>query len=225
MAQYFIHTSKQRNWYVEQYLIPSMLKQGIDKNNIKVYLDEKELGCLESCMKSFKDCYKTGEGTWHLQDDIIISSDFKNMTEYYDGNDEIVCGVCTLYDEPSFSGRVPLKGLWYSFPCIYIPNKYAWECAENYFTLGEYEWGTKFWKNKKKGDDIVFKLFLERYYPDIYGINLKPNIVNHIDWLIGGSLVNKNRPEDKVEAKYWNEPELVEELERRLKEDGKCWSK
>lgn len=222
MAKYFIHASKQRNWYIEEYLIPSMLKQGIDKNNIKVYLDTKEVGCLENCMHSFKDCYKTenGEGTWHLQDDVIISSDFKEVTEHYDGSEDIVCGICTLYDDPIIMGRVSIHNMWYSFPCIYIPNKYSWECAENYFTLGDYEYDTRFWKSKKKGDDIVFKLFMERYYNNVKAINLKPNIVNHIDWLIGGSLVNKNRPEDKVVAKFWNEPELIRELERRLKEDA-----
>ena len=36
MAKYLIHASPGRMWYVTDYLIPSMVEQGIDRDNIVV---------------------------------------------------------------------------------------------------------------------------------------------------------------------------------------------
>ena len=50
--------------------------------------------------------------------------------------------------------------------------------------------------------------------------NLAPNMVNHIDHLIGGSLINqgRNKPNEFLMSKYWEEPELLDDIEKRLKE-------
>ena len=77
MAQYLIHTYPKRLWYVEQYLIPSMLAQGIDKASIIVYNDVNKEGNLLSCMKAFASVNNDDNGTWHLQDDVLICKDFK----------------------------------------------------------------------------------------------------------------------------------------------------
>lgn len=83
-----IHTCNNRKWYVEQYLIPSMCLQGINLDHIKIWLDKDNIGCLESCMQSFASLPEDGY-TWHLQDDIIICSNFKQKTEKFGENASI----------------------------------------------------------------------------------------------------------------------------------------
>ena len=69
MSKYMIHTCPKRKWYVDEFLVPSMIEQGIDSQDITVYNDENEDGHLMAFMNSWKQL-KEG-GTWHLQDDII----------------------------------------------------------------------------------------------------------------------------------------------------------
>ena len=45
MAEYIIHTCLDREWYVREYLIPDMVSQGIDENNIEVWMDKGRDGC------------------------------------------------------------------------------------------------------------------------------------------------------------------------------------
>ena len=74
--------------------------------------------------------------------------------------------------------------------------------------------------NEKKYDDTLFKdHFLAEEHNNIVGINYYPNIVNHIDYLIGGSISNTQRVDDKIEALYWsvNDKNIIPELERSLK--------
>ena len=54
MAKYVIHACQQRKWYVDDYLIPSMLKQGINEDDITIWLDDKHQGNLFACMNCFK---------------------------------------------------------------------------------------------------------------------------------------------------------------------------
>ena len=77
MARYLIHACPRRMWYVEEYLIPSMLKQGIAKGDIRVYNDKEGEGNLRACMKAFALCEGIPGGTWHLQDDVCICRNFK----------------------------------------------------------------------------------------------------------------------------------------------------
>ena len=48
--------------------------------------------------------------------------------------------------------------------------------------------------------------------------NLKPNIVDHIDHLIGGTLINKNRERFVNRSAYWEDEEIVVHLEQALQE-------
>lgn len=212
-----IHACNSREWYVNQYLIPSMLEQGINRSDIILHLDFDNRGCLDSCMRSFAvtesyDC----DGIWHLQDDIIICSDFKKRTEELDSG--LVCGFCCEYDaKQDIKGVVALIDMWYSFPCIRIPNKFAYECARWYYT--ELEKGNaeiEYFARKNKNDDLIFKAFLERHYIEEHAILVTPNLVDHVDYLIGGSTVNKQRGKI-VKSKYFTEPELVEKLKEVLK--------
>ena len=68
-----------------------------------------------------------------------------------------------------------------------------------------------------KFDDVLWRLFLEDRHISITGYNIAPNIVNHIDYLLGGSVINQERQFLPV-SYYWDEPELVDELEKRLRE-------
>ena len=206
MAKYLIHAYKERMWYVEKYLIPSMLKQSIDKSDINVFTDDGTLGCLEAFMQS---CLTLeGKGTWHLQDDVIINSQFKRWTEEYFG-DIIVCGFCSRYDDKKVPGLVYPNMMWYSFPCIYIPDTIARECAVWFYREAMYNPKYKVEISKKKYADVIFNNYVNEHYSGEEVLNLAPNLVNHIDYLIGGSTVNKQRS-DIVQSVYWEEPELIQ---------------
>jgi hypothetical protein len=64
-------------------------------------------------------------------------------------------------------------------------------------------------------DDYLFKRFMQQEHPKTQVFNLNPNIVNNIDYLIGGSTITKR--EEKIESLYWYEPKLIEDLKERLK--------
>lgn len=220
MAKYMIHSCMQRLWYVNVYLVPSMLKQGIDEKDIILYVDLDKDGNLVSCMKSFQHLGKIDvQGIWHLQDDVILSSDFKQRTEELD--DGLVCGFCCDYDaNKEITGVTNIINMWYSFPCIRIPNKLAIECADWVFNGLSHPTEVKFFMRNGKNDDLVFRAFLERHYPSMSVTLVKPNLVNHIDYLIGGSTINAERRKSKIiTAEYWDEPELIDDLETQLKID------
>ena len=201
MAKYLIHASTKRLWYVQEYLIPSMLEQGIVKNNISVYVDVNNEGCLESCMKAFLSVPIDNDGTWHLQDDVIVCSDFKERIEELD-SERIVCGFCYENDDrKKFVGKVGVKHLWYSFPCIRIPNQYAREYSV--------------WVKVQKNDDSMFDIYLQDYHGDEQILNVVPNLVDHVDYLIGGSIVNNIRPEKETHSMFFKDRFLIDELERK----------
>lgn len=221
MAKYMIHTMPKRLWYVQEFLIPSMVKQGIRVEDISVYSDDKHEGNLRACMNAFMLC-KDGDGaTWHLQDDIIISHDFKEITEKYDTeNDNIVCGFKSRYDGDALSGETTVESMWFSFLCIRIPNKIASDCAE---------WVTKYiignpiyreWWQGGVNDDMLFRRYVWDNYKGEKAYNLKPNIVDHIDYLIGGT-VNSNARITVIRSEYWTDEYLVEELKQKLEERNK----
>ena len=216
--KYLIHSCKKRYWYVKNYLIPSMVKQGIREQNIHVYLDYNDDGCLQSCMKSFNGMPDDNTGTWHLQDDVIICSDFKERTlrlsSLYDG---IICGYCYRFDDNRYKiGNVKAKEMWYSFPCIYIPNKVARDCANWFYNKVVNDGAYFLYVKSKKHDDTLFRIFVEDYYPNIHVTNLSPNLVDHIDYLIGGSIINNSRDVKETHAVYFEESELVKELEKEF---------
>ena len=211
-----IHTYPKRLWYVEEYLIPSMLKQGIQRAQIKVYNDDIKEGNLKACMRAFAKVRNDDGHTWHLQDDVCICKDFKKRTEKIDKEfDGIVCGFSTArYNRDVPAGKVKLRLMWFSFPCIRIPNKIAIECS-NWVLM--YMIGNPcyvgFWKDGVN-DDWCFKQFLQTYYQDIDVWNLNPNLVDHIDYLIGGGSGGKR--DCQVRAQYWEDESIVEELANAL---------
>lgn len=217
MAKYLIHAYPKRLWYVEKYLIPSLLKQGINKADIAVYNDDKCEGNLRACMNAFASCEGEG-GTWHLQDDVLICEDFKERTEWYDHG--LVCGFSSLKydgDIEEKKGAVPRDQMWFSFPCIRIPNAWARECSEwvTKYIIGNpvYE---RYWKDGRN-DDWAFRSYLREFHKDCVALNIMPCLVNHVDYLLGGGSGGKR--EHPVVAQYWTDDYLVEELKNALVND------
>lgn len=168
-------------WYVNGYLIPELQKQGIEPD---VYTDNGAEGNLYATMNTFTYC---GDA-WHLQDDVVICNDFAEKTQ---NPDTITCGFCRLQDSiPDKSGRVKVKDMWYSFPCIYIPGEIAKECAKWFYTTEPTDENLIRLKQLRKGDDSFFKAFIDKRYPEMDAVNLNPNLVDHVDYLIGGSIAN-----------------------------------
>lgn len=215
MSKYYIHCCEKRYWYVMDYLIPSMLKQGIDRNNISLYNDVIHHGNLFSTMTSYIELPETGD-TWHIQDDVIISSKFKEQTEQeYDA--DIVCGFCNRYSDNKPSGKATVNDMWMSFQCIRIPNDIAIKCAEWFYRDVVFSKEHHSWVQQRKYDDTFFKLFIQKYYPQLSVYHVAPNIVDHVDYLIGGSAINQCRGDVNCRSIHWEDEYLVKELEEKLK--------
>ena len=218
MAKYMIHAIPKRLWYVEHYLKPSMIKQGIKPEDITLYVDANKDGNLKACMTAFSLVDENIEGTWHLQDDVAICNNFKVITEAIDFG--LVCGFSTeLYDGPGRIGAVSVQDMWFSFPCIRIPNKYAMECAKwvtNYI-IGNPVY-KDYWKNGKN-DDWAFRSYLRNFHKDDKAINIVPNIVDHVDYLIGGTSSGSKR-QNICRAQYWEDEDVIERLKRDLAKEN-----
>lgn len=217
--RYMIHACRQREWYVKEYLIPSMTAQGIKRKDITVWMDKNGDGNLVTTMNSFREIgrrYEPNEGIWHLQDDVVISKRFREATE--ENDDGIVHGFSNKeFDGKNVNaiGRVSQWFSWFSFPCIRIPNDLAAACEEWYRNEVKFNDMYPELTAENRHDDLLWKHFIENKHTDMYVTNLMPNIVDHIDYLIGGSLVNKQR--DGIRTAYWwSEQETVEKLKKEL---------
>ena len=200
---FIIHTCSGREWYIDEYLIPSMLEQGIAPDDITIWIDRLNNGCLESCMQSWKSLPLQGH-TWHLQDDVIIARDFYKRVEEWEHFEGIICGLCTHYDKDRkhFYNQIStnLTQLWFSFPCIRIPNKLAKKCAMYFYSTTEYDK----WKNWKRGDDSVFRSYIRNHCKDVKFINLNPNLVDHVDYLLNGSTHENKKICKRAESLYFD---------------------
>ena len=215
MSKYVIHACPERMWYVDNYLVPSMKSQGI--SNIVIRCDNNKLGNLESCMEIFgsmmeddmEDGMDDGDsGSWHLQDDVIICNNFRKLTEQYDYG--IVCGFTATAS--AYHGTVKPDHMWWSFPCIRIPDAIAKECSEWFYSFAKGYAKYYEWVHMNKCDDNFFREFLKSKYPYIDIINLIPNLVDHIDFLLGGSVVNQYRGENQVRSVYFKDQHLIHQL-------------
>lgn len=209
---FMIHACPQRMWYVNDFLIPSMRAQGISENEIIVWNDTEGKGNLFSCMESFKAC---GDA-WHLQDDVIISRDFAEKTR--ENNDGIVCGFGCRNFGPSMEqkGLVPVCFMWYSFQCIRIPGEIAEECAEWFYTDAMHR--TQFAPQvvDRKHDDWFFRHFIMERHEKMWVTNLYPNIVDHVDCLIGGTIINKQRRIQMNRSFCFPDQDLIDDLSQEL---------
>lgn len=217
MAKYLIHSCEQRHWYVNEYLVPSMVQQGISKEDIEIFNDTDHLGNLKAFMLTMLYVPKDDYGIWHLQDDVVISKFFKERTEQYD--DGLVCGFCSSYSLGKAVGIVNPIDMWYSFPCIRIPNVIAHKFANWFYHKAKYERKYERFISENKYDDELFRLFMQEKLPELRLRNVSPNLVEHIDWLLGGSTLNSRK--DKARSLYWNEEDVVKTLESKLQQANK----
>lgn len=213
MAKYLIHCCEKRKWYVDKFLVPSMLKQGINQDDILIYNDTLKQGNLKSFIKSAELLANKDFGTWHLQDDIIISSKFKEMTEKYDTG--IVCAFCNNYSGDLPMGIRPVRDMWYSFPCIRIPN-YILRDFISWLVSPSVQSKYRAYIEANKFDDSLFRIYMLKHRPQDMINNLYPNIVDNVDYLIGGSLINYRKKDCDVNSLYFNEKILKENLSREL---------
>ena len=214
--RYMIHACPQRMWYVKRYLIPSLLTQGVE--NIEVWNDTEGKGNLLSCMESFRACGEREGGTWHLQDDVIVSSDFAEKTRAHD--EGVVCGFGCQNFGPSMQerGLVPVVFMWYSFQCIRIPNELAGECADWFFNDAMHRLKYAQHVIERKHDDYFWREFLLERHRDLWVTNLAPNLVDHIDHLIGGTLINQQRRLQINRSAFFEEPGMVKVLEMQIQD-------
>lgn len=210
-----IHTCPAREWYVTDFLVPSLIDQGISGNEISVWVDRDGRGNLSSCIETFCQSAQLPGETWHLQDDVIVCRDFAERIK--DAPSGVVCGFCVKeYENEIRCGTVKARHMWQSsFPCIKIPNRIAGEFVEWFISSAQYrEDLQKYVETGKKDDTLFFIFMLEKHYTDLV-TNLTPHLVEHIDYLIGGSILNQTR-DIIARSCFWHDSEIIEELQSKL---------
>lgn len=210
-----IHACPNRMWYVNEFLIPSLQEQGI--TNIDLALDDTGKGNLWSCIDSFEECSKSPGDTWHLQDDVLPCRDFAEQAEEIPEG-IVACGFCHTLFEPfnrPMAGMQPALFMFNSFPCIRIPNAVAAEFVEWFKTDARFRPEYKNWVESEIHDDGFWHDFYVERHPHDWVYNIAPALVEHIDWLIGGSVANEWRGWI-CRASYWDDEDLITELARKL---------
>lgn len=223
--KFMIHSCNQRQWYVDEFLVPSLIKQGIPKEDIYVYEDVNGDGNLKSYIKSSHlayDMWGSGVNVWHFQDDVVLCHDFKERIDELEKRDlKLICGFVTRYDDGRNPGEAKaLNHMWYSFPCMMIRTDISKDFANwcDIYLWRDNQFG--FWHRHKKGDDYIFRIYIENYYADEPVLNVAPTLVDHIDYMIGGTLVNQGRESKgtNVRSIYWTDEDekVVKELEEAI---------
>lgn len=211
-----IHACPQRMGYVENFLLPELLKQGAEE--VEIWNDIDRRGNLLACMESFR-CREGDGGTWHIQDDVFPSHDFvARCLEHDEGIVNAFC--CSQFgDDPAALGRVYAPSAWHSFQCIRIPDPLARECAAWVFS-GKWQASPSaelpiLWQ-LEKGDDSFFHEFLQMEHGGETVYNLAPNLVEHIDWLLGGSVLHSWR-DYLARADFFQDLNRLEDLKPKIK--------
>ena len=211
-----IHACPDREWYVNDYLVPSIIEQGIPPDDVAVWMDRNQSGNLASWVESCRSLKGIPGGTWHLQDDVLICHDFEERTRQNDGG--VVCAFCHDLYEPHqlfILGETLPVNMWRScFPCIRIPNKIATDFAE-WFDSVENREDLQYYIRQGKCDDVIFHTYMEEEQGYCKVTNLAPHLVEHVDWLIGGSSINSWRCY-VARGAYFYDDYLVDELAEKL---------
>lgn len=212
-----IHAVPERMWYVSEFLVPSLEAQGAD--NIEIWNDTEHQGNLAACIESFATRKGNG-GTWHLQDDVLICRNF--VERCLDLDEGVVYGFCcrNFGDRLDAGGTVYCCDGWNSFQCVRIPDAYARECAA---WVRSMKWRTQspspelpiMWQ-LNKGDDTFFHEFLACRHPYDAVENVKPNLVDHVDWILGGSTLHHFR-DYLARAEFFEDQDLIEELRAQIR--------
>ena len=196
-----IHATEKREKYLD------FLLNRLPISN--VYIDSNNEGNIKAYMKSFqillRECDRGGD-TWHFEDDVLPDKRFLKWAEQYEDVEGIVCGFGTT----AIYGKAKPEYMWYSFPCIRIPNYYL-KGFERWVREGRDE-DVKRRVELGKGIDFLFHKYVEKNPVPIY--HTYPCMVEHIDDLIGGSLINER--DKPIRAVRFEDTEAIEELKRWL---------
>lgn len=203
--EFLIHASEERLWYVRNHLLPRL-------HGIKgmTFVDKQHDGNIKAYINSFLGPSLKGKGdTWHLEDDIYPDRMFVDWATKLENFEGIVCGFSPV---GGVLGEVKdPNDIWYSFPCIRIPNAYLkdfmrWlQLSNDPDVVRRKAWG--------KGIDFLFHKYVVENPIPIY--HHYPCMVEHIDDLIGGSLINE-RPKP-IKAYRFEDTEGLLQLKRELK--------
>ena len=71
----------------------------------------------------------------------------------------------------------------------------------------------QYWE-KGVNDDWAFRQYLKEFQRDCCALNIMPNLVDHVDYLLGGGSGGMRK--DLCRSQYWEDDDLVEELENAL---------
>lgn len=216
--RFLIHACPKRLWYAEEFLRPALLDQGADPSDVEIWNDAEGRGNLLACMASFAAREGDG-GTWHLQDDVLPCRDFVRRCGEYDEGVAFGFACRNFGDRLDACGTVYVADAWNSFQCVRIPDPWARECAA-WVMSGD--WKTEspcpelpiLWE-LGKGDDTFFHEFMLCRHGRGVAENIAPNLVEHIDWLVGGSSIQHWR-DYLARAEFWAEPELVDEVKEQI---------
>lgn len=215
--KFIIHTCPDRLWYVQDFLVPSMKQQGIPASDITIDNDEERMGTLKFYLKSFSQVPKDNYGIWHLQDDVVISKHFAERTKQYD--DGLVNGFCSRYCKEKVPGIVTPDKMWYSFPCTRIPNVLIHEFLYWFYNRAMKEPKWKHMVDANKFIDAFFMYFIKEQHPDLRMRNVSPNLIDHIDYMLGGSTINPVKFETlDRRASFWNEEDVIRKLQAQINE-------
>lgn len=225
-----IHTCPKRSKYVSGFLIPKLVESGVNRSDIFTFEDK----CGISLFATMQSFLYYGErfsdyDIWNLQDDVLPCRHFWSRTFLPVNGDypmwngiAVVCGFfsgcskASTIDDMYF--YTPDNMPW-SFPCIRIKGQLMRECAEWFFTdiLGKKE---LYRLCTGKFDDYFFKEFLKEKYPDLKIARERPDLVDHIDFLLGGSTIGNDHERistDPLWARslyFHDREELVDEARR-----------
>lgn len=216
-----IHASPQRMEFVDTFLVPRLLKIGFKAEYVEVWEDKENKGCLTSYIESYEALPKTGD-TWHLQDDVLPDRRFYKWARnlmYYQG---IVNGFGNkwYYNKAMFGDAHNQHEMFYSFPCIRIPNELCHKWLKWFETAKVEVPEISSRLSENKYIDYFFKLFIGSNKDGIPIWNFEPCIVEHVDEYAGGSIVNYAR-QLPAKALSFQDDKALEELEEWFKVHNK----
>lgn len=199
-----IHASRPRLKYLEGYLAKKLPKAHL-------MVDYYGEGNIEAYRGSYRVMYHNGVlpkrgNTWHLEDDVLPDRRIMKWMRELESREGIICGFGTTEK----FGEVKPEDMWYSFPCIRIPNDYLRDFEHWIETSGDEDVAERM--KLGKGIDFLFRKYVIQNPIPIYHTN--PCMVEHIDDLIGGSLINER--DKPIKAIRFEDHEGIEELKSWL---------
>ena len=111
-------------------------------------------------------------------------------------------------------GLRPMNDIWYSFPCIRIPNSVL-NGFIRWLNTSEVHNKYRAYIEANKFLDTLFRIYVIQEHSCRLVHNLYPNIVDNVDYLLGGSTINYQRDKLPVSL-YFIEKEKIEELKTSL---------